>query len=145
MGSHGYYVANLTRNGRQKVFCVHRLVAETFLPPDEARPDVNHKDLNYQNNVVSNLEWVTHQENLIHARDGGRLNGHSNPKRRFKLQPDQVADIRLAAKCGEKHQVIASRFGVSRRMVSMIHAGKRWCPQFEADFDARTKEQGAPQ
>lgn len=41
----------------------HRLVALQFIPNPENKPEVDHIDRNRQNNHVSNLRWVTHQEN----------------------------------------------------------------------------------
>jgi len=48
---------------------VHRLVAEAFLQkPDNINLyEVNHIDGNKSNNHVSNLEWVSRQENIDHA------------------------------------------------------------------------------
>lgn len=54
---------------------VHRIVAMTFIPNPENKPEVNHKDFNRLNNDVSNLEWVTHQENITKSAEAGRYNG----------------------------------------------------------------------
>ena len=53
------------RIGRKNVY-VHRLIAETFIPNPENKPQVNHKDGNRANNSVDNLEWVTAKENAEH-------------------------------------------------------------------------------
>ena len=46
---------------------VHRLVAEAFIPNPYNLPEVNHLDSNRANNHVSNLEWVTHSDNMKHS------------------------------------------------------------------------------
>ena len=50
---------------------VHRLVAREFLPNPENKPNVNHLDGNTRNNCAVNLEWVTQQENCVHAHATG--------------------------------------------------------------------------
>ena len=61
----GYMQINLfTKDGRRKKELVHRLVALTFIPNENKLPAVNHIDRIRHNNHVSNLEWVTHKENV---------------------------------------------------------------------------------
>lgn len=55
-----------TLNGKTTAF-QHRLIAKTFLPNPENKPDVNHIDGVKTNNDISNLEWVTKSENMIHS------------------------------------------------------------------------------
>lgn len=50
---------------------LHRLVAQTYLPNPENKPQVNHMDGNKENNMLCNLEWMTHSENVQHACDTG--------------------------------------------------------------------------
>lgn len=66
-----YLTVNLSKCGKIKPHMVHRLVADAFIPNPDNKPEVNHIDGNKKNNEVSNLEWVTHQENMKHASESG--------------------------------------------------------------------------
>lgn len=67
----GYLSVGLSKNGKKYKYLVHRLVALAFIPNEENKPTVNHKDGNKTNNTVDNLEWATYSEQVIHARDNG--------------------------------------------------------------------------
>lgn len=69
IGEHrqGYKTIMLSKDGKQKGYLVHRLVAEAFIRNEKSKPEVNHIDADKANNCVSNLEWVTAKENSIHA------------------------------------------------------------------------------
>jgi len=56
--------ANITL--KEKVLCVHRLVAKAYIPTDDTSLVINHKDSNKLNNHVDNLEWCTQKENVHH-------------------------------------------------------------------------------
>lgn len=62
-----YFQVNLWKNNKGAWKYIHRLLAEAFIPNPLGLPEVNHIDGNRQNNALSNLEWVTGQQNKIHA------------------------------------------------------------------------------
>lgn len=62
--TNGYYAVNYN----SKRMCVHRIVAETFLPNPENKPTVDHIDRNRSNNAIEpecNLRWATWSENNL--------------------------------------------------------------------------------
>ena len=66
-----YLCAELSRDNRQRMFPISRLVAVAFLPNHENKPQVNHRNGNRGQNWVTNLEWATAAENTQHAVDTG--------------------------------------------------------------------------
>lgn len=70
----GYFHIGLTKEGKQRTFRVHRLVAKEFIENPLNLPEVNHKDLNKQNNNSDNLEWVSSRENKKHYHKDERKN-----------------------------------------------------------------------
>ena len=63
------YHVELWKDNKRKAVRVHRLVAQAFIPNPEGKPQINHKDGNPANNLVTNLEWATSSENNKHAYD----------------------------------------------------------------------------
>jgi hypothetical protein len=63
INNYGYLKINL---GHRNLQIVHRLAGQTFIPNPDNKPFINHIDGNPLNNNVSNLEWCTHSENMIH-------------------------------------------------------------------------------
>jgi hypothetical protein len=60
---------SLWKDGKEKTWLVHRLVAFAYLPLVVDKDCVNHMDGNRMNNAVTNLEWCNHTENNNHAFD----------------------------------------------------------------------------
>lgn len=67
----GYLKVGLYDKGKRKRLRVHRLVANAFIPNDDRKKYVNHKNGDKQDNRVENLEWVTREENDAHAQANG--------------------------------------------------------------------------
>ncbi len=63
----GYKRLTLSKDGKEKKFLVHILVARHFIPNLENKKTVNHKNKDKSNNDVSNLEWSTAREQALHA------------------------------------------------------------------------------
>lgn len=58
-----YLYVGLSKNGKVKIFKVHRLVATAFIDNPENLPCVNHIDEDKTNNRVDNLEWCSYEYN----------------------------------------------------------------------------------
>lgn len=78
-----YPVVSLGRP--RKEFYVHRLVATCFLGHNNGM-EVNHKDGDKANNQLTNLEWVSHSENILHAYQMGKCH-----RRHLKGKPARNA------------------------------------------------------
>ena len=59
----GYMKVKLCKDGVQKTWLVHRLVADAFIPNPCNLPCVNHISENKLDNSVGNLEFCTHAYN----------------------------------------------------------------------------------
>ena len=62
----GYWRVNLPSKNKNKKLThklIHRIVAETFIPNPNNKPEVDHIDTNRLNNRICNLRWVTKSEN----------------------------------------------------------------------------------
>ena len=64
----GYLNVDLCKDGQKKMLLVHRLVAKAFIPNPNNLETVNHKDEVKTNNVASNLEWMSREDNVAYSR-----------------------------------------------------------------------------
>ena len=97
----GYLHIGLYKNGKRKIFLVHRLVMEAFTLNTDNLPFINHKDENKQNNNVNNLEWCTVKYNNTYGtrieRGSKKL---SKPVLQYTLDGEFVREWKSTAECG---------------------------------------------
>lgn len=104
---------------------VHVLVALAFIGPVPVGMEVNHKDGDPSNNVLTNIEYLTRSGNLLHARSA-LGHGRGADTRMAKLTEDDVRAIR-AAYPGETFATLARRYGLkSRSTIAFIVQRKTW-------------------
>ena len=84
IGENGYVSVGLSKGGKLVNVSVHRLVASIFLSNDNNLPQVDHIDGDKLNNNVTNLEWVTAEENTYRA---------------YKSNLNPVPMVAISAKC----------------------------------------------
>ena len=87
----GYFQINLSKDNKQKLFKVHRLVAIAFIENLDDKPQVDHIDQNRQNNQVDNLRWATNSENGRNKKNNlplGDLTGKERIKAIFQHYRD---------------------------------------------------------
>ena len=138
----GYLMINFRKNGKSDGLLIHRLVAETFLPNPEGKPQVNHKiegDEGKKINIVfinkdgsinkekSTIEWVTAKENCNYGTKNLRAankisKANTNGKRskkllQFTLDGDFVREWESTHECG--------RNGFNQGCVSACCRGER--------------------
>lgn len=83
VSSAGYQMIYTRSMGHQQV---HRLVAQAWLKNGNEKIkkyEVNHIDCNKLNNDYKNLEFVTHKENMHHARENGLIKKSPNFKGKY--------------------------------------------------------------
>jgi len=111
-GSVTYYKGHEHRNGYTSIstaegqLTAHRVVAQAFIPNPDDLPIVDHIDNNGYNNHVSNLRWVTNQQNAInyHTEQKGTKPIERNPEYNALQQINALTTELAAAQCVAKEQ-----------------------------------------
>lgn len=115
----GYVCITLRKDGVNKTFNIHRLVALHFLPRVEGKEYVNHLDANPDNNHVSNLVWCTQSENIKYAYD----NGTKKPPHEKKIsQFDMDGNL---IKVWKSQAEIERTLGIYQANIHKVCRGKR--------------------
>lgn len=89
--NHSRMIVGLHKNGKVKLFLIHRLVAQSFIPNPNRLPEINHKDENPLNNCVENLEWCTPKYNVNYGTRNKRAS--ENLSRRKVCMFDESGEL----------------------------------------------------
>ena len=111
-------------------FQVHRLVAMSFIPNPDNKPQVDHIDTNPSNNRVDNLRWVTSMENQQNPITLERLKSNMTTMNKIGIGPKASAE--------KKRKVVVFNDGTSIIEYSSISRAaketglstcsiQRWC------------------
>lgn len=114
---------SLWKDGKQKDFLVHRLVAFTFIPLVEGKDCVNHIDGNPKNNCVENLEWCNHLENNRHAFETGLMNTNMEVKliNNIGIEYQFISMNRASEFLGRGHGYISYKLKQGQQEVSDVY------------------------
>lgn len=131
----GYKFICLRNDGKYHQVYIHRLVAQTFIPNPENKPEVNHKDRNKANNHIDNLEWVTSKENSQHLLHSGYDWGAINRGKSLSAEIRAKISNSCKGKTGYVHtEETRKRFVKTRyQPVRCLTDGKTFACAKEAD------------
>ena len=110
----GYKRIGLYKNGKYKLYMVHRLVTIAFIPNPNNLPIINHKDEDKTNNNVNNLEWCTYEYNNTY----GTARKRASESRKGKTLSEETKKKISKTKKGKHHSE------ESKKKMSESHKGK---------------------
>lgn len=127
-----YFRVVLVIDKNKKCRTVHSLVAEAFIGPRLSGMQVNHKDSDRYNNNVSNLEYVSARDNVLHAHKNGvsprgeRIaNSKMTAEKVRKLREKYVRGVNQFNK-GTSYNALSREFGIEKTTVANIFLHRTW-------------------
>ena len=110
----------------KKYLKIHREVYKSFICENIENLEINHIDGNKSNNNLSNLELVTHQENMTHASLNNLLVKGSKSKS-AKLKEQDIEIIKnLFHNNKQSQRSIGRQYNVSHTTIKHIINGTKW-------------------
>ncbi len=147
-----FLTADIRVYGKSKNFCIHKLVAEYFIPNSEPdKTKVIHLDNDPLNNYFKNLKWADKNEIFLHAEKFNK-----NIKKVFrgnkaflrKIKQTDVNRIRKMIEKGVSQKALAEEYGLSEMQITRIKRNENWVskklpiynPETDPNFKPRTKK-----
>lgn len=120
-----YIVVDFRHKNKRYYIRAHALVCLVFIGPIPKGYEPNHKDGVKDNNALSNLEIITHKENMEHAAKLG-LTPVGQDKSDAKLTDKNVVEIRNQFRSGIGVNKLARKFHVASRVIVKAILGINW-------------------
>lgn len=143
----GYLVVSL----QYRMFRVHRLVAEAFIPNPDNLPQVNHKDEDKSNNRFDNLEWCDSKYNnnygtaRIRAKETAIKNGYctglSKEEYRKKYYQENNDKIKEYRKEYSQKYYQENKDKIKDNVRSYYQNHKKECNERKKEYRRKRKEQ----
>lgn len=132
---------SLSKNGIDKKFFVHRLVAESFIANPNNYPDINHINGNPTCNIVKNLRWCTKKmnqnnpitRNRLSKSMTGRPSNNGLAKKVAQISNGKILHVFNSSYDTEKHGFCSSTVRACCRGKIRYHKGYRfmWLSDYE--------------
>ena len=123
----GYYSISVGKQESRSQKTVHKIVADTFIPSNDKSLEVDHKDNDRTHNELSNLQRITHAENVkkipIERRSECRKGSKNG---RAKLCEQDVKSIRRMFVEGYTKAELARQFNCGWTTIQHIIKGDTW-------------------
>ena len=96
----------MKNEGKRYDFTIHRLVALAFIPNEENKPFINHKNGIKTDNRVENLEWCNQSENVTHAVKNRLIKTKLTDEQAKKIFNSQLSNRKLAEIYDINHSIV---------------------------------------
>ncbi len=119
---YGYFKIMVVNNKNRKYTTFHRIIAETFIPNPENKPQVNHKNGIKTDNRVENLEWVTLKENIQHSIDNKLKSNFPKGSDMWnsKITDEEIKFIRRLSLMNMRQIDIVNIVGFNRNLIYKV-------------------------
>ena len=131
---------SLSKDGIQKRFYIHRLVAEAYIPNPDNLPEVNHKDEIRSHNWINNLEWCDRGHNCNYGSrnekiKASKINISDETREKMRINHADVSGSKnpraRAIRCIETGEVLwgakafEEKYGINRTHITSCCRGAR--------------------
>jgi len=127
-GYDSFWIKKKEKNNTSSCY-VHRVIAELYVKKQENQKFVIHLDFNKQNNMASNLKWVTRNELTEYHKKNPEYFKYIGLRRYSKLTEGRVRLIKrkiFDPNRKTRMRIIAKQFGISEMQLYRIKSGENW-------------------